>query len=188
MPRPRAAECTPETRGRVRATDAAACGCKHDAPGVWQIFAGHQSELGLVQRPRADGASRERSECRETASRWDCDACGLNLDDGLSPAGKAAMAPRRRLGGSRGPLPACWRGIWPAVAVTARSTNRRRSVAPSCLRAPAVRARGRAGRARVVALYPNCGTQQLRAQRDHVARYNSELLAGYCLIYAGENE
>ena len=44
------------------------------------------------------------------------------------------MVPRRRLGGSRGPLPAYWRGIWPAVAVLDDSvdTSALRRIAPRC--------------------------------------------------------
>ena len=54
MPRPRAAERTPETQGRVCATDAAASGSRR--PGarsvrLSKIFAGHQSELGLGAAP-----------------------------------------------------------------------------------------------------------------------------------------
>ncbi len=173
MPRPRAAECPPVRQGRVRATDAEACGCKHDAPGVWQIFAGHQTgDLGATPAarrgvPGALGVLRDALSLGPLRVRFEFE----------SWAPEAAMAPRRRRGGSRGQQLACWRGIWPAVAVLDDSVDTSAHIDSTelRLRASAVRARGRAGRARVVALNPNCGTQQLRAQRDHVARYKKEL-------------
>ena len=133
MPRPRAAECTPETRGRVRTTDAAASGSRRALGAAVKNLQATSLSLDLVQRPCRDGASRDRSECCETCSRWGRYACGLNLDDGV-PGLQTAMAPRRRRGGSRGPPPACWRGIWPAVAVLDDSvdTSALRRIAPRC--------------------------------------------------------
>ena len=75
------------TRGRVCTTDAAACGCKHDAPGVTKYLQATKLET-WVRRPRRDGASGERSWRCETCSCRHRDACGLHSNPGLSPAGK----------------------------------------------------------------------------------------------------
>ena len=84
MPRPRAAECPPATQGRVCTTDAAAFGSKRALGAAVKNLQATSLSMDLAQRPRRDGASRERSECRETSSRWGCYACDLNLDDGAS--------------------------------------------------------------------------------------------------------
>ena len=54
-----------------------------------QIFTNHwqatRAEIQGCDRGRCrDGASRDRSECRETSSRWGRYACGLNSSAGLS--------------------------------------------------------------------------------------------------------
>ena len=83
MPRPRAAACTQSHED--------ACARRMPRPAVVStMLRGSGKYLQAtkletwVRRPRRDGASRERSECRETSSRWGCYACGLNLDDGAS--------------------------------------------------------------------------------------------------------
>ena len=80
-------------QGRVRATGAEAGGSRRALGAAVKNLQATSLSMDLVQRPRRDGASRERLECRETSSRWGRDACGLNLDAG--PLGSLAHERRR---------------------------------------------------------------------------------------------
>ena len=125
-------------QGRVCTTDAAASGSKRALGAAVKNLQATSLSLDLVQRPRGDWASRERSECRETPSRWGRYACGLNSNPGL-PCRQAAMAPRRRRGGARGPPPACWRGIWPRLRCLPESSSVDTDAASTLRAAPAPR-------------------------------------------------
>ena len=58
MPRPRAAECPPVTRGRFCTTDAEARGSRRALGAAVKNLQATSLSLDLSQRPRADGASR----------------------------------------------------------------------------------------------------------------------------------
>ena len=149
MPRPRAAECPPVTRGRVRATDAEACGSKRALGAAVKNLQATSLSLDLVQRPRADGGvPGALGVLRDALSLG---PLRLRYKKILgSPAGKPRWPRggvaegledhRPRAGGVFG----C--GCGASTRIVERGHGCRVDT-PSCSRAPAVRARGRAGRA-----------------------------------------
>ena len=76
----------------------ARCGCQ-------KYLQATSLSLDLVQRPRGDGASRDRLWCGETSSRWGCDACGLNSSAGSPWLFGSRTALQASGGGHVGVLP-----------------------------------------------------------------------------------